>query len=295
MTTGRGMALSDALTPAPRPLLPRRAEMSVVRMRRDQDEPISLERLPIPSLDAFSVIVQLRDFARHELWRGGKLVHAGGHARTALAVTHLGEDWACRHLSAFDNVRVQIPRAVLDGVTQDLGRPRVGGFTCPAGTLDPVVYNLACALLPALDMPNGGGRLFVDQVTLALAVHVAQAYGGMTAAFPLRTGGLSAWQEARAKEFLAANLGGDIGIAQVAAECGLSRGYFIKAFRQTTGLTPYRWLMERRVAGAKDLLRGPLPIADIALSCGFADQSHLTRVFTTMTGLPPGAWRRRFR
>jgi hypothetical protein len=56
--------------------------------------------------------------------------------------------------------------------------------------------------------------------------------------------------------------------------------------------TPHRWLLERRVDRAKELLRHSSPIAEIALECGFSDQSHFTRVFTNLMGVPPGVWRR---
>jgi len=69
---------------------------------------------------------------------------------------------------------------------------------------------------------------------------------------------------------------------------GLSR-----AFRQSTGVPPHRWRLNERVERAKDLLRDPaLSLADVALACGFGDQSHFTRMFTAAVRLSPGLWRR---
>jgi len=104
--------------------------------------------------------------------------------------------------------------------------------------------------------------------------------------------GLPRWQIRRAREFLAAHISSDISVDDVAAVCGLSRAYFTSAFRRATGETPHLCLIRYRIERAKTLLLGPLTIADIALECGFADQSHLTRVFAKHTGIPPGAWRR---
>lgn len=287
--------------PAPAPPSPLRiatlkaTDSMVTRMGCDRPELLGAPR-PIPCDDAFSIITQLQDFHRHELWRGGKLSYAGGHGRMGLAVTHLGDAWTCRHLSPFDNIRFHIPRHALDSLTQELGRPGISGFDCPSGTTDPVVHHLAMALLPALDQPAHAGALFIDQVLLAVTTHVALTYGGMT--LPSRErqrGGLSRWQEIRAKEILAASHDGAVSIGDVARECDLSRSYFIKAFKQSTGHTPHQWLMRHRVARARDLLTGPLSIAEIAVACGFADQSHLTRVFTAAMGLPPAAWRRQHR
>ena len=80
---------------------------------------------------------------------------------------------------------------------------------------------------------------------------------------------------------------------RLAEECGLSPRHFARAFRQSTGVPPHRWLMRHRVQRAKELLRRQaLSLADIALRCGFADQSHFTRVFSREVGFSPGQWRR---
>ena len=56
----------------------------------------------------------------------------------------------------------------------------------------------------------------------------------------------------------------------------------------------HRWLLLRRIERAKILLRGSRPLAEIAATCGFVDQSHFTKVFARVEGMPPGAWRRHF-
>jgi AraC-like DNA-binding protein len=106
-------------------------------------------------------------------------------------------------------------------------------------------------------------------------------------------GGLAPWQAHRAKALMDTNLGAKLPLSQLAEECGLSTRHFARAFRQTTGVPPHRWLLGRRVDRAKDLLRDPaLSLAEVALACGFADQSHFTRMFTTVVGVTPGLWRR---
>jgi len=86
-------------------------------------------------------------------------------------------------------------------------------------------------------------------------------------------------------------------IADVARECRLTPSYFAKAFRRTTGMSPLQYLTELRVQNAKSLLlSSTLPLADIAITCGFGDQRYFsrvfTRVFTRSVGTSPGAWRR---
>jgi AraC-like DNA-binding protein len=73
----------------------------------------------------------------------------------------------------------------------------------------------------------------------------------------------------------------------------LSTGHFARAFRQTFGVSPHTFIIEQRVNAAKRLiLETGAPLAEIALSCGMADQSHLTRHFTRKVGMSPAAWRR---
>lgn len=109
-------------------------------------------------------------------------------------------------------------------------------------------------------------------------------------------GGLSGKAARRATSFLMENIGRTIRIDEIAAECGLSPGHFAKAFKVTLGKSPHRWLTEYRIACAKDLLlTSNLAIAEIAVDCGFYDQSHLTQLFADVVGMPPARWRQRHR
>jgi AraC family transcriptional regulator len=109
---------------------------------------------------------------------------------------------------------------------------------------------------------------------------------------PLR-GGLAPWQERRAKELMSTHLNREISLAFVAGECKLSVSHFARSFKQCTGKPPHRWLLENRVEKAKELLiDAELPLAEIALECGFSDQSHFTRVFSRIAGTSPGTWQR---
>jgi AraC family transcriptional regulator len=106
-------------------------------------------------------------------------------------------------------------------------------------------------------------------------------------------GGLAPWQIKRAEEKLVANLEGNVSVAGLAADCGVSVSHFARGFRQLMGLSPHQWLLRRRVDEAKRLMRNrTLPLAEVALTCGFVDQSHFTRVFTRRIGISPSTWRR---
>ena len=106
-------------------------------------------------------------------------------------------------------------------------------------------------------------------------------------------GGLAPWQLRRAEALMSENLSLQVPLGQVAQECGLSVRHLTRAFRQSTGVPPHRWLLDRRVERAKELLpNSALTLSDVALACGFGDQSHFTRTFTAAVRLSPGVWRR---
>ncbi len=89
------------------------------------------------------------------------------------------------------------------------------------------------------------------------------------------------------------HLADDVGLDTLAAIADLSPKHFARAFRQSTGMPPHRWLIERRIDRAKALLRtADLSLAEISLACGFADQSHFTAAFRKLVGFTPGGYRR---
>gem|GEM_PF-7013193 len=135
-------------------------------------------------------------------------------------------------------------------------------------------------------------ELVDDHVAFAICARLASRYGGHTPLPARRAGALNARQERLAKAALVADLTREPELASVAQVCGMPVGRFIRAFRLTTGMPPFRWLRAFRVERAKDLLlNSPLAPAQIAYDCGFADQSHFTRVFIAAVGVTPGAWR----
>ena len=106
-------------------------------------------------------------------------------------------------------------------------------------------------------------------------------------------GALPAWKERRIRALMQSQMAQALSLCRLAAECGLSVRQFTRAFRLSTGLSPHRYLLELRLRRARELLLDPaVRINDIAMACGFADQSHFTRVFGDAQKMSPGAWRR---
>ena len=212
--------------------------------------------------------------------------------RAGVRITRGGEGYHARLDQPFDLLFACLPRRALIESARAMGLRDVGDLDCPSGKPDAVLQCLSSGLLTAAGSGTPASRMLAGHLAHAIQLHVVQRYGTAERTLPTR-GMLAGWQVERAKAILAEHANTDMSISHVANACGLSRSYFIKAFRQTVGTTPHRWLLEHKVERVKQCLLARMePIADIAQQCGFSDHAHLTRVFTSMVGTPPATWRR---
>jgi len=141
----------------------------------------------------------------------------------------------------------------------------------------------------ATDQPNS--RLYGDNLSMALLLALSR----LTAPKPRssRHGQLAPWQLRRVTDYLAAHLAEDIPLQTLSDLVKLSRSYFSRAFKISTGLAPHQWLLQARIVKAKQmLLDTDRPLAQVAIDVGFADQAHFTRTFRREVGESPGAWQR---
>ncbi len=190
-----------------------------------------------------------------------------------------------------NSVHYEIPHDTLSDFAHERARPDYHGLASPHEGVDLVLLGLSQALLPSLRHPRSADITFVENICQAILTHMVERYGGIYFA-PKNKGCLAPWQERRAAEFLVAHLDEPFSLVELANACELSRSYFIKAFKESFGKTPHRWLMDYRVGRSRQMLRQGASLAEIALACGFSDQSHMTRVFVDYTGISPGRYRK---
>ena len=191
-------------------------------------------------------------------------------------------------------ISLLLPREPFDRVADEQGVERIDALSLAAGSAvgDTTVSNLGDCLTHAAHQATGS-EVVVSQIRQALTVHLAQTYGGLHPPETRASGGLAPWQLCLARNTFDQHLDGSFSLKTLARECGLSCSYFARAFARSTGLPPHRWLQQRRIEAAKEMMRDPrLSLAEIALACGFADQSHFTRIFSKACAVTPGSWRR---
>jgi AraC family transcriptional regulator len=109
----------------------------------------------------------------------------------------------------------------------------------------------------------------------------------------LPPGGLAAWQAKRTLAYIEEHLGSKVTIQELATQVALSKSHFSRAFKSSLGSSPMAYVSMRRIEHAKIMMTSTRErLTDIALACGFSDQSHLNRYFRRIVGVSPGLWRR---
>ena len=271
---------------------PHQATLAVTRLRSETGLPG--RTMPFPQEPAFAVQVQLKQVAPMKSWLGGRLTAVDAtHQEGSVSIIDLKQESSMYLGSAFDMVQFYIPQVALDEFADENHGSRCETLSWPSGEVDPGLKNLASCLLPALEEAAFLSELYVDHLVFAARAYIARTYGGIKTAPSMVRGGLAPWQLNRALEMLKANLDGQIGLSEVARECKLSVSHFVRAFKQAVGQPPYRWLLQQRIDAAKELLlHSGLPMVEIALKCGFADQACFIRAFRKLLDTTPGEWRR---
>ncbi len=194
--------------------------------------------------------------------------------------------------SGFDSVHVYIPRSVINRFSDENEQKRIRNLHAP-GTKDDVILHWARMMLPFSDRPLQLPRLVIDEMIMMFCAHLSRTYQGRSQPPEVVTGGLTIWQQDRAIEVLNEHLDGDLALADLAKECALSPGRFMRAFKRSFGVPVRRYLLNKRVEAAKSLmLHSNDSLLTVALEVRFTDQPVFNRSFREIVGTSPGQWRK---
>jgi len=159
---------------------------------------------------------------------------------------------------------------------------------------DPKLKNLCRRLCGEIILHDRADRFQIEMLGVELAEVLLRDYSA--ASGPGRgipTGGLTRNKAKRVLEYAEANLGRGLTLRELAGVAQLSTHHFVRMFKKTLGVTPYQYLLERRVERAKDLLRAKRSsLAEVALCSGFGSQSHFTSAFHQAVGATPAEFQR---
>lgn len=156
---------------------------------------------------------------------------------------------------------------------------------------DPLIAHAMNTLWQELGRSDPAARLFIDSMLAAIVIRLARLTDSRTRAQQHR-GGLAPHQSARVIEHMQAHLDRRITLKELAAIAGLSPWHFARAFHQSHGDPPHRYLTRLRIQRARELLsHTSLPVGSIATAIGYSPQ-QLVRHFREATGVPPSEYRR---
>ena len=157
---------------------------------------------------------------------------------------------------------------------------------------DPAIHATAIAIAREAAQGGAGSALLVGSLSCQLAVHILRRHARVLFREPDGSDGLTFRQERAVRDYVDAHLSENITLDDLAGSVALSRFHFARMFRQAMGTSPHEFVLQQRLARARGLLsHTDAPLLGIAASCGFADQSHMNRVFRKRVGQTPGQFR----
>lgn len=188
-----------------------------------------------------------------------------------------------------------VPDALLRAVAMRLDRdPTAIDIADRFQMRDPVIEHIGWTLKADIDSNLAGGRLLRDSLGVALAARLLQRH--YRGSLPMREvrGGLTHTKLERVIAHIEDNLASKLSLPGIAEIAGMSVSHLKTLFRNSTGVPVYEYVLRRRVERAQFLLRNhKLSIAEIAVTTGFAHQSHLARHMHRILGYTPSAVRRK--
>ena len=252
-----------------------------------------LEEYRRPALDNFHVLtVRLQDF-RAERWQDGRLVREQDSRTGSFSLTFAGTEPRSIVHGGWRSLQVYMPTSLLVETAQQVDVPPLGADHLEPGlTYDPLLHAISGNIVSEIEQHRPVSRLQLDSLSIMICVQLLRRAGSASRSKEIR-GGLARWQIKRAMECIAERLEDNLTLAALAQEVGLSQYHFARAFKQSTGLTPHRYLLHCRLKRAKALLaETDASMADIAARVGYNDATQLSRLFQAELAMSPSTYRR---
>jgi AraC family transcriptional regulator len=237
------------------------------------------------------------------------IIHRRGNGVRQATHASRGTVWLCPQGIEEDNIRITsaipemlhiyLPTTTFVALAQEDDFPDVTRqyIRYKAGFQDPLLFQVGRVIMEELATESSSGRLLVETAALTVAARLLQSHGEAALPYAARTrpaNGLDITRLRRVIDFIEAHTHEDVGVDDLASVACLSPFHFSRAFKEATGLTPHRFISQRRLQRARLLLEtSELSITDVASMANFSSQANFTRAFSRIIGISPGEYRRR--
>lgn len=197
-------------------------------------------------------------------------------------------------------LHLQLPVELFDRLRDDFNLPDqpAGSIRNAAGINDGVINQVGRSILSELREETSASRIYVETAALMLAARLIQKHYDSDAGAPAESSvhGLDQIRLRRVLDYISENISKEITLEKLAAIAGYSAFHFARKFALAMGISPGRYLSQKRLEAAMtELTAGKLPLAEIALNAQFSSQASFTRAFHRVTGTTPKEYRRRRR
>jgi len=252
---------------------------------------VAAQETPIWHIPEVFLHLQTGAPARHD-WRSAGKLHRTVAGTRSIHLLPPGPDRSLAHRDQTEGIVLSIAPAFLQKALAD---------SLPGGRLELVekfafedgqIERLVAALHIETEAGAPTGRLFGQSLASALVVYLAQRYSTSPPIFSAHRGGMPSARLKRVLDYIGAKLDEDLSLLVLANVVGMNLYYFARLFKQSTGLSPHRYVLERRITRAKQLLHTPeMTVLEAGVRTGFGDQGNFTKVFRRFVGVTPTKFR----
>ncbi|MBA3824367.1 MAG: helix-turn-helix transcriptional regulator [Ktedonobacterales bacterium] len=263
------------------------------------DEPHHLEQWLEPAVTDIVLVLVTHGVMRHEIrqsnsaWRA--LLIRQGDMFLNPGSGPLESRWQSLSAAPLRTMRIRLASEILSHTADELGDSHSASLKVwsRAGFQDPFLFQMGRVLAWELEQRPPAGALYSQTVARMLALHLLRHYTTARIEPPAPSKGFTLRQVEQLRAYICAHLNQKLSLETLAQHTGFSVYHFARVFQQTTGESPHQFVVRHRMEHAQYLLHHTnKPLAHVAESCGFSDQSHLTRLFKRHLNVTPRAFRR---
>ena len=184
------------------------------------------------------------------------------------------------------------PRFLANAIDESIEEKYLEIDDCSSLINDPLIQEVGVFFRHLCSLGMADERLYIENLANLLAVYLLKNYLNYNFKSIRCHQGLSQKKLNLVLEYIEANLDNKITLSDLATVAGVGKYYFSRLFKSTTNLTPYNYVLQQRIERAKKLLKfSNMSICDIALECGFGNQSHLAKHFRNLVNVTPMQYR----